>query len=296
MVQTNLKHILIQKILSLPMRGNGFLGLKLAKVLFPKIVGTVQVPTLHGFDILIHGKSDAIIERTIYYTGTYEKGTIHLMKQLLKEGDVFIDAGANIGLMSMVAATSVGPTGMVYAFEPFPLIFNRLVANIRLNHFRNIITYPVALASVSGEALLYPDSALNPGASSLINRAQNVEPISIRKEVLDVYFAKQKEISLIKIDVEGYELEVLKGATHLLKSAKAPALIVECSSDRENFNYSATELFEFIQGINDYKVFKLKRGKAHISGLVEVKTAAELPLHDNLFCLRPFHLNMVRHD
>lgn len=296
MVQTNLKHILIQKILSLPIRGNGFLGLGLAKVLFPKIVGTIRVPTLHGFDIYVHGKSDAIIEQTVYYTGTYEKGTIHVMTQLLKEGDVFVDAGANIGLMSMVAATCVGPTGMVYAFEPFPLIVDRLKANIRLNHFSNIRIYPVALAAAAGEALLYPDRSLNPGASSLVNRSQGTEPITIRKEMLDTYFAAGHEITLIKIDVEGYELEVLKGGSQILKSPKAPALIVECSIDRENFDYNATDLFDYIKGINDYRVFKLKRGKGHISTLIEVNTAAELPLHDNLFCLRPSHLKMVTHD
>jgi FkbM family methyltransferase len=292
-VLTNLKHRLIQRVWSLPIRGNGFFALKLAKVLFPQIRDDIRVSTLDGFDIIVHGKADAIIEQSVYYTGTYEKGTIHLMKQLLKEGDVFIDAGANIGLMSMVAATCVGQGGSVHAFEPFPLIYDRMLHNIHLNQFTNIKTYQMALAAAAGEAYLYPDHSHNPGASSLIDRSHGTTPIAIRTGTLDTYFSGAEKIALIKIDVEGYEGEVLKGATRLLSMPEAPALIVECSSDRENYHYSSSGLFEYIKGINHYRVFKLKRGKGHIAALVEVKTPADLPVHDNLYCFLPHHFHLV---
>jgi hypothetical protein len=91
-------------------------------------------------------------------------------------------------------------------------------------------------------------------------------------------------------------MEVLKGAIQLLSHPEAPALIVECSSVRNNFGYQASDLFDFIQTQNHYRIFKLKRGKAHPSQLLEVTSHSDLPLHDNLFCLLPHHLSRVLND
>ncbi len=295
MVQTNPKHILVQRILSLPFRGNGFAGMLVAKILFRAIRDTIRVKTLYGFDIMVHGNEDAIIERSVYYTGTYEKGTIHLLQQLLAKGDVFVDAGANIGLMSFVAAQAVGSSGHVHAFEPSPEMYARFKENMLLNGFENITVYPVALAAEAGEALLYPDNAHNPGASSLINNQGHVKPIAVKKQTLDEYTI-HSPVVVLKVDVEGYEMEVLKGAEQLLSRNDAPALIVECSTQRENHGYNADELYEFIRGINQYRIFKLKRGKGHISALVEIKTTTDLPVHDNLFCLMPAQLKKIKHE
>lgn len=283
-------------MLSLPVRGNGFAAKLLARMLFPAIRDTVKVSTLYGFEIWVHGNDDVIIERSVYDTGTYEKGTIRVIQQLLKEGDVFVDAGANIGVMSLVASTCVGKTGKIHAFEPFPKIYDRLVANISLNQFTNICVYQLALASVSGEAFLYPDTHHNPGASSLVNPNIGVQPLTVQKQTLDALLNLNEKIALIKIDVEGYEMEVLKGAETILSKPEAPALIVECSTERENYGYCAGDLYEFIKKINHYRIFKLKRGKTHISELVEIKTPADLPQHDNIFCLLPQHVLMVKHD
>jgi FkbM family methyltransferase len=290
--QTNIKHIIIQRLLSMPFRGSGFIGMSLANLIFPKLTTQKQVSTLYGFDIIVHGQDDGMIERTIYYTGTYEKGTLHLLGLLLGKGSVFVDAGANIGLMSLFAAQRVGPLGCVHAFEPFPKIFNRLQANILLNHYTNIKTYPLALASDDGNAFLYPDTNNNPGASSLIKRPSSKNGIAVEKKTAD-QMLNGTSIDVFKIDVEGYEMEVLKGASQLLNGNNAPALIVECSNERENFGYTSEDLFNFIRTVNRYRIFKLKRGKRYISQLVEIQSATDLPEHDNLFCMLPHHLNRV---
>jgi FkbM family methyltransferase len=291
--QTNIKHKLVQFILNLPIRGKGMLAMGLARLLFPKLSGEKQIPTLYGFDLILQGTDDVIIERSVYYTGTYEKGTLHVIGLLLQPGSVFIDAGANIGLMSLYAASKVGKQGKVFAFEPFPKIYDRLLANIKLNEFNQIQSFPVALGSKAGEGLLYPNTKYNPGASSLIQTNAGGDGVRVPVDVLDKIVSDNQLVDVLKIDVEGFELEVLKGAQSLLKRETAPALIVECSAIRENYGYTTDELFNFITTINRYQIYTLKRGKGSVSALQGVKHAEDLPDHDNLFCLLPHHLNRV---
>jgi FkbM family methyltransferase len=229
----------------------------------------------------------------VYYSGTYEKGTLHVLGLLLQPGSVMIDAGANIGLMSLYAATKVGKQGKVFAFEPFPQIFDRLLANIQLNSLSQIQAFSIALGYKAGEGELFPNTQHNPGASSLIQTIHGGDGVKVPIRLLDEIVGDDQPVDVLKIDVEGFELEVLRGAQSLLKRKLAPALIVECSALRENYGYTTDELFNFITTINRYQIYTLKKGKGSVSALEEVKRSEDLPDHDNLFCLLPYHLKTV---
>ncbi len=273
-------------------RGKGVI-LKLSEKIIGQPSHKMIIKTLYGFKMMIDPVNDNGVERAIYYTGTYEAGTLHVFDHLLKPGDVFFDIGSNIGLMAIFAAKKTGDTGVVHSFEPEPETFKILQQNCSLNHLRNIQLNNIALGSEEREGIIYPNMDINRGASSLV-RQDNSAGKTVWISTLDQYLEKNKvhPIKLMKIDIEGYELEMLKGAAHLLRSTAAPILCVEYS---EVVVHSGVvqDLYDFIISINQYRIFKLMKSKEDVGKLQEVFTKQEMPVHDNVFCFLPQHLSVV---
>lgn len=145
-------------------------------------------------------------------------------------GKVFIDAGANIGLMSLILAKR-NKAKRIYAFEPQSENFKLLQKNIVENKFLNISAYKKALYSREGKTKLFLHGS---GTHSLFaqRKRQNKHREDRRHEIIematvDQYCSKEKDIFMIKIDVEGPELEILKGANKTLQ--KTQFAIVERS-------------------------------------------------------------------
>ena len=245
----------------------------------------VVCTTNHGFRIIVQPGIDRGVERSIYLTGTYEEGTLWVFSQLLRPGDTFVDIGANIGLMSMHAAQLVGREGAVYSFEPMPEVFAQLQANIALNGIKHVFAVPLALGSAAADLPIFAHPEINLGSSSLLaedRHPNHVVKVSTLDECANVFI--RRPIRLIKIDVEGWELEVLRGATGILAGDDKPILCVECSQQHGLQGGSLADLFHLIHDTNDYRCFTLKRGKENPSPLVEVASVDQLPRHDNLFC------------
>jgi FkbM family methyltransferase len=278
------RHWLISTIQDIDVKGVRWLTYHLPGLLLPLPKGNLVIRTLYGFHMKINPIRDVGVETSIYNTGTYEKGTLQIIKENLKEGEVFVDVGTNIGLMSLFASQLVKTSGKVYAFEPHPLTRQILLENIEMNSAENILVSAYAAGSERGRSRIFDGKDQNRGSASLslegqISKGYEVEVIS-----LDEFFG-EKHISMMKVDVEGYELEVLKGAQNILKRDQPPFLIVECSQLRENtFGSSATPLFDYIKSVNNYRIFKTRKGKERVSGLIEVLKPSDLPLHDNLYC------------
>lgn len=251
--------------------------------------------TRYGFWLQIDPVKDKGVERSIYYTGTYEKGALAIMKQLLRKGDLFVDVGANIGLMSIYASELVGNTGQVRAFEPNPETAGILEENISLNKIDNIESFRFAVGKSPGKALIYDRWDSNRGSASLIKPEEDAESHEVEIIKLSEFFRKDiingKLPRLIKLDIEGFELEALEGALDLLNSPHPPMLMVECSENRENtFGNTTDPLYDFLRGLAQYKIFKGKKEKSRVSKLVEVQHMDELPVHDNIFCLTDMHI------
>ncbi|MCK6648305.1 MAG: FkbM family methyltransferase, partial [Bacteroidia bacterium] len=106
-------------------------------------------------------------------------------------------------------------------------------------------------------------------------------------------FELKKDIRMIKIDVEGFELEVLKGADEILMQNDSPILIVECSETRENtFGADVGLIYDQLKN-NHYRLYKSKGGKERVSKLVEIISKSDLPKHDNIYCFKNIHLHSV---
>ncbi len=254
-------------------------------------------PTLYGFEILLN-QLDKGIERVIYYHGVYEAGTLYVLKECLREGDVFLDVGANIGFISLAAASFVGTSGKVYSFEPLPETFEMLRTNLSINNITNVGIYNIALGSTKESMPIYDNDKFGRGSASLmrLNGAQN-NGREISVDTLDAFIscAKVNNIRMLKIDVEGYELEVLEGAKKLLSHSNAPIICIEYSNIHPIKGGKPLDIYRFIKRVNDYQVYKLRRGKSIPSKLVRIERADELPYHDNLFCFLRRHLEEFRH-
>lgn len=141
-----------------------------------------------------------------------ELSDLRRLTGLLKRGDFFVDCGANIGIWSLVAASIAQTQGGVYAFEPNPITYKKLIANIELNSMQGVILPTCsAVAEDSGFQNLLCERQHN--LSRLVGTSVGAVQVSV--VTLD-HQLRDKSITGIKIDVEGSELNVLHGARDVL--------------------------------------------------------------------------------
>jgi FkbM family methyltransferase len=169
-----------------------------------------------------------VIGKPIARFGVYELATSHLVRDYLVPGDVFVDVGANIGYFSVIAGAAVGHSGAVYAFEPSPRIRARLERNVALNAMHQITVHPEAVTANPGVVrLVEPQGAGNDGLAYVDRNGgeAGVEVRGVRLDELPEF--SDRSPALIKVDVEGGEPEVFRGATALLNRSDAPSIIFE---------------------------------------------------------------------
>ena len=139
----------------------------------------------------------------------YDSLLSKVIQQKLHPGDVFVDVGANNGFFSILASSIVENSGKVYSFEPTKATFARLVRNIEINNFSNIIPFNVALGNRKGKETFYDFGKLD-GSNSFIGEKSAI-PLTVEMEMLDNILGSIMP-NIVKIDVEGFEREVLWGA------------------------------------------------------------------------------------
>jgi len=175
-----------------------------------------MVKTKFGFKMFVDSR-DQFISQTIKKRGFYDRKGSAIIKNALKKGDVFIDVGAHIGYFSLLAASKVGNEGHVFAFEPAPANFHLLLKNIALNKCENITAIRRAILEKNKKTNLY-FSDTNTGDHRVFDSGEKRKFIEINAISLDGFFDKRdKKINFIKIDVQGSEMNALKGMTGILK-------------------------------------------------------------------------------
>lgn len=172
----------------------------------------------------------------LYFFGEHnEPFAASLASELLNDGDISIDVGANMGSYTFVMASHVNSSGKVFAFEPNPTLFNNLKNSVALNQCQDFIFVDNrALYSNSGKKLKFylSNNISNSGTSSLVNHGVFVEEensIIVNTITLTDYFKEKgiEQCKLIKIDVERAEFDVLKGAIQLLEERAIDYIILE---------------------------------------------------------------------
>ena len=184
------------------------------------------------------------------YFGFRDKSLDKLFS-LCAKGNTIIDIGANIGYTILNFAKLVGHEGAIFGFEPDPINFERCNHNIVQNNFTNIHLSKCGLGESMGKFLLHVPSPQNRGGNRIINEKTEGETNVIEVITLDD-FVRQKQINkidLIKIDVEGYELKILKGGESTLKKFK-PTLFIEIDDNNlKQQGHSVLLIVDFIKSL-----------------------------------------------
>ena len=183
----------------------------------------LQIPGLdRALQLRVHSATDLHISQQIRQRGIWEPYESSLMCQYLQPGDVFLDAGANIGYFTVLAAACVGDRGHVYAFEPEPRNYRLLQDNVELNDYSPRVTsMQVALTAESGEGQLYlhPD---NLGDHQLFGADDGRETVAVKLLAgVDVFRGRDVRLDLVKIDTQGAEQAVVQGLLPLLRETGA---------------------------------------------------------------------------
>jgi FkbM family methyltransferase len=178
------------------------------------------------FGGVMTGNTQDLIQRHLYFFGTWEPNISGWIAANLRSGDCFIDIGANIGHYSLLASTLVGSDGKVVAIEAAQWIHTILDKHVSMNHRHNIRTVQVAAAAERGTLRLYPGHSGNIGKTTTIGH----DGISFEVQALPlpeiVREDEMRRARIIKIDVEGAELQVVRGMAPLLDKTRDDLEIV----------------------------------------------------------------------
>jgi FkbM family methyltransferase len=160
--------------------------------------------------------------------GVYEPETVEWLCRVLKPTSTLVDVGANIGVFALMAAQRLCPQGRVIAIEASPGIYACLERNCAVSGLNNVVTLHSAAAALPGVATFYDAPAESFGMGSLAARFKG-GGVEVPMVTLDAVVAEYgaTEIAAIKIDVEGFEADVLRGANRILSQKDPPQVLFE---------------------------------------------------------------------
>ena len=226
--------------------------------------GPKPVKTKFGYSIYLGADTSLSGMRISVIRGRYEAGYMHLLASKVKPGDTVIDIGANEGYVSLYLAMKVGANGHIYAIEPNPSNVKALEANVNLNALTNISVISKAVSDKRGVGVkMYGN-----GAWGTLHRQGDlsIPAISVEVDSLDAMFGENKapvqlgQLSLIKIDAEGSEIRIIRGA-HKLISTFRPIVAFEVNLTLLAYeDISINEIFDFFSK-SDYSLFVEHKGK-----------------------------------
>jgi FkbM family methyltransferase len=232
------------------------------------------------------------IAREVFFAGCYEAQESSFVRNILRSGMTFVDAGANWGFFTLMAAHLVGISGKVIALEPDPRIFLKLKSNVERNNLEQVQVFDVAAADRDSELILtaHDESGENWGISRLIDKVSTTQKtFRVRSRPLDSLLddAGLEGVDLLKIDVEGAEDMVLNGMEAGLKSFRYRRILLELHPiELAERRHTIREVAEFLIA-RGYKGFALDYSQAAMR-----KAYYHPMLHFREF-VRPLNLMMV---
>lgn len=225
--------------------------------------------------------------RILYYFNQYEPEILGFWEKIIKPGMTVFDIGANIGLYSLFLSSRIGKGGKIHAFEPVRKTYQKMIENIKLNGTEIIHLNNMAVGSLEGEVELVIDEDSAKSYTRKIDPQKNMtHSESVPSTTIDSYCKRNNisKLDFMKIDVEGFEFDVLKGAQHTLQNNPPQMIQLEVI---ENFlqrnGRSVAEILDFTS-IFGYHPFCLKFQK-----LYKIEKASQID-SDALFLIHKANL------
>jgi FkbM family methyltransferase len=236
--------------------------------------------------VLIEANIDDYLGREYFLHGLRRQPSFQLSRMLIRPDDALVDVGANVGYWVLGAAARLGAGGHAHAFEPCRDVFQALQENVRLNGMKQISCHRLALTDHSGEVSFRP-SPQNTGHGALSPSPADPTAIVVPATTLDAFCERQGlvRIDLLKVDVEGAEESVFRGATSVLSRTDSPMLLFELGGGlAERYGSSAVRLKMFLAGF-DYLTYRFD-GRH----LRRVKAEEPHAVTEDLFALKRAHI------
>lgn len=256
-MRSALSRWIISRLLRLYPREHGKYSL-LMRLYFPWFAPRTPTTVIArlSFGLIMKLDLKEYLQAHLYCFGSYELPTVRFIRSFLRANDVVIDVGAQMGYLTLVAATSANKETLVISFEPESNNADRLRENLALNNLSNVTIEQCALSDVDGSLKLYLSKDINAGTHSTVYVEQNVSTsfIEIPAKQLDTILTSgvipNDRVDLMKIDVEGAEINVLRGSMTTLGTCK-PVIVIELSDALQNARGgSAKDIIEFFASLN----------------------------------------------
>ncbi len=234
---------------------------------------------------LLNTHTGNYLDYMVFATGSYEPAIAGLITSQINPGSTVMDIGANVGIHTITMGKAAGPNGKVYAFEPIGFLRKKIEENIWLNNLHNVEIIPSALSNQAGkQEIFFDENDSNLGTASLGKKSEqtNLEiDIKVGDEVAQELGISQ--LDLMKIDVEGFELKVLKGLESTISKLR-PRIIFEFDVNyikrvEEEGMDVKEEIFSYFSSKN-YQLFEIAN-----HGLINIDSAEGFPWSSNVFAL-----------
>lgn len=227
---------------------------------------------------------DRLASLSLHKLGVLGRQEVGVLPRLVRNGMTAVDLGANQGLYTLFLADLVRP-GKIFAFEPHPMLYQQLVANVRENRIENVECSQMAVSSSSG-VLGLQLGHIHLGNNYIIpDGAETLDSIQVKAVTLDELFAGTR-IDFLKIDIQGWEAAALAGGRHVLEDNQAIVLVFEywpfglrrAGADPDQFLSYLTEL--------GFSIYHLRRSRLVSLEETSLPNPAKELAYCNLVALR----------
>ena len=211
----------------------------------------------YGKDYSLKLRSDSVLAESLFIGGAFEENEIRFFRDVVKPGMTVFDVGANVGLYSVISGNAVGQSGRVWSFEPFPPIAMYLRENVCLNDLINVTVVEKAVSDLMGtfDFHVFPEGCDVYNSLGAKERPEEklhaVEKILVEVTTIDAFAGEAgiEKIDILKIDVEGAEERVLKGAEQLIRRSPNVQIVIEIyEPSAQQCGCSSQRLIEMLEG------------------------------------------------
>jgi FkbM family methyltransferase len=196
----------------------------ISRPLIQRMTASLQLPVAGGFRMRVD--TSEAMGRVLATTGVWEPQVTAVFRSSLSPGDICVDVGAYTGYFTLLAASLVGAEGRVYALEPAASTYAELVSNLELNGVSNVTALRLAAGEAAGQGM-FDDRPHGSSIRSAFRDGESDTQVEVRTVASLIRADEGPRLRLVKIDVEGHEVAVLRGLMPLFESGVRPAVLVE---------------------------------------------------------------------